>query len=198
MELRIVFTKMEASFISRAIMWFTRKREHPERDCGHVMVKFKPGGIFEENWVAFEAMERGVWLDFYKDSLGKSEVVAEFKLNTNGGNAYEAARWALGEYLGAQYDYAGIALFAERILASRWFASLVKWFKIKFRTKDVHAKFCSGLALTVIQEIQKMDPKIDWGVDKLTPRTTSPRMLIDVCFGRKALYEFVGGTAGES
>lgn len=198
MRIRIVFTKYESSFISRAIMWFTKRREHPERDCGHVIVKFLPGGIFEEDWAAFEAMERGVWMDFYGDSLGKSEVVAEFEMRTGEGIAYDAVRWALNEYLGAPYDYAGIGLFAERILAMKWFASIVKWFRIKFRAKKVHAKFCSGLALTVIQKIQSMDPKIDWGIDGMEPRTTSPRELIDVCFGRKALYKHIEGSAEPS
>lgn len=196
MKIRIVFTKYKPSLISRAIMWFSKKREHPERDCSHVMVKFAPGGIFEEDWVAFEAMERGVWMDFYKDAVGRTEVVGEFTINTPEGFAYDAMRWALIEYLGAQYDYAGIALFAERILASRWFASIVKWFHIKFRPKTVHALFCSGLALTVIQKIQWMDLKVDWGVSDFKPRTVSPRDLIDVCFSKPTLYYFEGGSAG--
>lgn len=194
MELRIVFTKMESSLISRAIMWFTREREHPERDCGHVMIKFKPGGVFEEEFMAFEAMERGVWLDRYKDALGGSEVVACFKLNAPSEAAEIAIKQLLAEYLGAQYDYAGIALFAERILASRWCASLVKWFNIKFRPKSVHAKFCSGLALTLLQKIQELDG-VDWGVFGHTPRTTSPRALIDICFSKRALYEYEEGSA---
>ena len=176
-------------------MWFAGSKDHPERNCGHVIVKFKPGGIFEDDWAAFEAMERGIWMDFYNDALGKSTVVGEFQMQVSDGTAYDAIHWALKEYLGAQYDYAGIALFAERILASRWFASLVKWFHIKFRPKTVHALFCSGLALTVIQRVQEMDPTIDWGVDKLTPRTTSPLDLIEVCFSRKPLYKFLGGVA---
>jgi len=196
MKIRIVYTKHTPSFISRAILWFTKRREHPERECSHVMVKFKPGGVFEEDWAAFEAMERGVWMDFYEDSIGKSEIVAEFEMDTTEIHSYKTMRWALKEYLGAQYDYAGIGLFAERILAMKWFASIVKWFHIKFRPKAVHAKFCSGLALTVIQSVQTMEPNIDWGIDGMRPRTTSPRDLIDVCYGRKALYRYIGGSAG--
>lgn len=196
MKIRIVFLKCTPSFISRAIMWFTKEREHPERNCSHVQLKFMPGGIFEGDWAAFEAMERGVWMDFYEDTLGRQVVVGEFVMETSCDNAYAAMRWALKEYLGAQYDYAGIGLFAERILAMRWFASLVKWFHIKFRTKEVHAKFCSGLALTVIQKIQEMEPDVDWGVGGYTPRMVSPRDLIDVCFSKESLYHFEGGSAG--
>lgn len=196
MIIRIVFTKYEPSFISRAIMWFSKKREHPERDCSHVLLKFMPGGVFEGDWAAFEAMERGVWMDFCEDSIGKQDVVAEFEMNTDEAHSYAAMRWALKEYLGAQYDYAGIGLFAERILAMKWFASIVKWFHIKFRAKEIHAKFCSGLVLTVIQKVQDMDPNIDWGIDGMKPRTTSPRSLIDVCYGRRALYKYIDGSAG--
>ena len=33
------------------------------------------------------------------------------------------------------------------------------------------------------------------GVDGMKPRTTSPRDLIDLCFGRKTLYLYEGGSA---
>lgn len=195
-DIHVVFTRYEKSFISRAIMWFTRKREHPERDCSHVLWKVKPGGCFEASWAAFEAMERGVWLSFFNKALGKQTIVADFRVKTTVPMAQELTRWMLHEYLGENYDYVGIALWAEWILASRWFGTIVKWLNLKFRPGKVRQKFCSGLVVVGLKRLQELDP-VGWGVDDVTARTSSPRQLIDVLVDMPSRYEYTGGVIGE-
>lgn len=192
MELRVVFTKYEPSFISRAIMWFTKRREHPERDCSHVLWKFKPVGVFRDRWAAFEAMERGIWVNLYEKSLGKQTVVAEFKVKTTPTSADVLIDWMFDEFLGENYDYAGIGLWAEWILLNKWFGTLVKWFNLKFRPGKSKQLFCSGLIVVGLHELQKIDP-IGWGVEGLIPRRSNPRQLVDVLLNMKNRYEYLGG-----
>jgi hypothetical protein len=196
MELRAVYSKCKGNLISNAIMWFTRKREHPERDCSHLALKFQGcGGILEDDWMCFEAMERGVWLNFWNNVIGKDTViVAEFRLELPDSLAFDVARKMVLEFCGQQYDYAGIGIWAGWILASKWFGSIIKWLNVKFRPKKVRARFCSGLVLSAIEKIQEMDTRIDWGFKGMMPRTSSPRLMIDVMFDKTALYTLISGT----
>jgi hypothetical protein len=189
MDLRIVFTRYDASFISRAIMWFTQRKTNPERRCSHVLIKFRPRGVFEERWAAFEAMERGCWLSMYEHAIGKGTVVAEFEVLAPNDAKEGAVREALDRYLSWSYDYAGIGIWALWILLKRWAATPLKWFNVVFRPgKADDALFCSGLALRVLQEVQERAPGIDFGLGELTPRTSTPRNEIDICFGYPEAY----------
>lgn len=197
MEVRVVFTKTDA-FISRAIMWFTRDRHHPERSCSHVIVKFRPGGVLEEvdEWAAFEAMERGCWLSPWRKSLGKQTVVAEFKLECDGEAAHQAILESLDKYLDWYYDFAGIGMWAYWILMKRWFGTLVRLFKIVFKPSKAHKSlFCSGLALRVVQAVQERQEGLVVGWEGIDPRTSSPMNEINPCFDHQSVWTWIGGIA---
>jgi hypothetical protein len=197
MEIRIVFTKTN-SFISRAIMWFAGDKDHPERNCSHVIVKFRPGGVLADvdEWAGFEAMERGVWLSPWKKCLGKGTVVAEFSLNCDPKAAHGAVVECLEKYLDWYYDYAGIGLWAYWILMKRWFGSFVRLFHMVFNPKKAHkALFCSGLALRAVQEVQERQEGLVTGWEGQEPRTSTPIGEINPCFEHKDVWTWLGGIA---
>lgn len=182
MKVRLVFTRTN-SLISRAICWFTQRKREKARRCSHVIVKFKPGGVFEDDWVAFEAMDRGVWMSPYLKALGEEKVVAEFEAIVAEEAAYKAVRAATSRYLSWYYDYAGIGIWALWILFQRMCGTPIRWFHIVFRPgKASKSLFCSGLALQVVKLMETMDPSADLGMKDLIPRTSSPQNEIDACF----------------
>lgn len=179
MELRVVFTKNEKSLISRAIMWFSQRRHHPERRCSHVFIKFDPEGLFEKQWLVFEAMERGCWLNLYERSLGKQTVVAEFIVKCPGAIARTATQVSLYRSLDWYYDYVGIGIWAWWILMEKWFATPMRWFNATFRPgKAAKALFCSGLVWQVLSVVQSMWPSVDYKMKGMTARSTTP---VDLC-----------------
>lgn len=183
MKIRLVFARKDDSIISRAICWFSQRKSEPERRCSHVMVKFQPGGVYEQDWACFEAMERGVWASPYDVALGKQTVVAEFEALVSDDAAYKAMRVALNRYLSWYYDFYGIGLWAVWILAKRWFWTPLHWLGVTFRPgKASKALFCSGLALQVVKLMEQMDPFADLGMKALTARTSTPQNEIDICF----------------
>lgn len=189
MKVRLVFARKDDSIISRAIMWFTQRKREPERRCSHVMVKFQPGGVYEDDWVAFEAMERGCWISPYDKALGKQTVVGEFEAVASDKVAYDSMRVAINCYSSWYYDFFGIGLWALWILAWRWAETPLRWMKIVFRPGTAgKALFCSGLALQVVRAMEMVDPSLDFGMKGLTPRTSSPQNEIDVCFARPEMW----------
>lgn len=197
MEIRIVFTKTEG-FISKAIMWFSRDRKHPERNCSHVIVKFRPGGVLGEvdEWAGFEAMERGVWISPWKKSLGKQTVVAEFQLECDPEAAHGALVEAMEDYLDWYYDFMGIGWWAYWILMKRWFGTFVRLFHMVFNPpKAKKALFCSGLALRAVQGVQKRQEGLVVGWEGIDPRTSTPINEINPCFDHSGVWTWLGGTA---
>lgn len=160
-----------------------------------MIVKFLPGGVFEEDWAAFEAMERGVWLNTWTTSLGKQEIVAEFAMELPEDVEYDTMRIALQRYLSWQYDYLGIGIWAYWILLKRWAGSIVKWFNLVFRPKQARkALFCSGLLLEVVNLAKQMHPDSSLGMDGLEARTTTPDLLMEECFNHPKGWTWLGGS----
>lgn len=187
-EIRLVFTRNDKSIISKAIMWFTQRRTHPERRCSHVFVKFNPCGALKDKWLVFEAAEHGVGLAPYQVAIGEQEIVAEFVLTCPEEVAVDATVKSLDSYTYWCYDYAGIGKWAVWVLFKRCFGTLVRWFNLVFRPgKAKKALFCSGLARNVVMEVQKLDEK-DYGVSEISPRKTDPRDLLDICFAKPERY----------
>lgn len=94
------------------------------------------------------------------------------------------------ETCGNWYDYEGIWKWAWRIIAERFFGTLVRWFKIVFRPGKAHeGLFCSGLVLRYVQKVQVKNLDLDFGMGDLTPRTSSPQNEIDVCLGHPMVYK---------
>jgi hypothetical protein len=188
MEIRLVFTRNDKSLVSRAIMWFTQRRTHPERRCSHVFVKFNPCGIFGDNWLVFEAAEQGVHIAPYSVVLGKQKIVAEFVLTCSKDVAIDATIKSLDAYTYWYYDFVGVGLGALWILFSKCCGTPIRWFNLTFRPgKAKKALFCSGLARNVVMEVQKLDGK-DYGVGGVSPREIEPRDLLDVCFSKPERY----------
>lgn len=189
MRLRIVFTRNDHSFISRAIMWFTQRKRAKERRCSHVFFKFRPAGIFT-GWWAYEAMERGCWMSPYEKALGKQTVVAEFCIKAPDSIVDKAIVGLIDETAGDWYDFEGIWRWAWWIFANRFFGTIVKVLKLTFRPGRAHeGAFCSGLVLMGLRKIQSDLVHEDFGITNLTPRTSSPQGEIDICFGHPDVYQ---------
>lgn len=188
MSLRVVFTRNDRSFISRAIMWFTQRKREKERRCSHVFFKFRPKGIFVDWWV-FEAMERGCWLSPYKKSIGSQTVVAEFELRAPEAIGEKAIISLIDEKVGDMYDFLGIWRWAWWIIGTKFFGTLVKLLKLTFRPGRAHeGAFCSGLVLEGLRKVQSDCIETDFGITNLTPRKSSPQLEIDVMFAHPAAY----------
>lgn len=190
MPVRIVFTRNDKSFISRAIMWFTQHSRNKETRCSHVLFKYKPCGIAGEQWWAYEAMERGCWPSPWTKSLGKQTIVAEFELKVPDSLNRTMLNELFDETCGEWYDFEGIWRWAWWIIAERFFGTIVSLLKLTFRPgKSSEGAFCSGLVLMGIQKYQAALPEYDFGMAKLTPRTSSPQNEVDICIQHPDIYK---------
>lgn len=188
MTTRVVFTRNDQSFISRAIMWFSQRKRAPERRCSHVFFKYKPGGIFSDWWV-FEAMERGCWVSPYKKAMGKQTIVAEFEILVPAVAANKMILDLIDDKSGDWYDFVGIWRWAWWVIGTRFFGTIVKALKITFRPGRAHeGDFCSGLVLEGLRKLQSQFPDTDFGIVDLTPRTSSPQNEVDLMFDHPIVY----------
>ncbi len=197
MKIHAVYTRNNNSFISRAIQWFTWDKEHPERNCSHVILKFTPeGGVFGDasEWWAFEAMERGVWPSPFERSLGKQTVVAEFEMLVPESVSREVMAHALSEYADWYYDYKGIGLWAAWLFAKRFFGTFVRLFKLVFNPKKAHKSlFCSGLLFRAVKYAREIYPQADLGMTDFDARTSNPVEEVEECMNHPKGWKLVGG-----
>jgi len=188
MPVRIVFTRNDKSFISRAIMWFSQRKRAKETRCSHVFFKFTPGGICTGWWV-YEAMERGCWLSPLSKAMGKQTVVAEFDINAPAAVLESNMLALMNETCGDWYDFDGIWHWAWWVIAERFFGTIVRLLKLTFKPGKAHeGAFCSGLVLMGVQKFQSDLPTWEFGMTSLTPRTSSPQNEIDICLDHKGVY----------
>jgi hypothetical protein len=199
MSIHFVFTRNDKSFISRAIMWFEQRRVHKDRRCSHGLMKFWPSGpVFRERHLAFEAMERGVWMNLYEKSLGAQTVVADFELDLPDHVSDEVVRIALERYSDWYYDFEGVAMNAIWILMKRWFGTIVRWLKFTWKFEVEQGElFCTGLLYEIAKVAQEHDELgRNWVDDIKNAEESTPRKLIDACFGNtQRCYKWKGGTA---
>jgi len=197
MPINFVFTRNDKSFISRAIIWFEQRRTQKERRTSHGLLKFWPSGpIFRENFLSFEAMERGVWMSIYEKSIGQQTVVADFEIDLPDHIADEVARIAIKRYSDWYYDFEGVASNAVWILMKRWFGTLIRWFNFTWKFEVEQGQlFCTGLLYEIAKVAQEKDPSgREWVGDIKNAEEATPRRLIDVCFGNPC-YRWKGGSA---
>ena len=190
MQVRIVFTRNDRSFISRAIMWFTQHSRDKTTRCSHVLLRFKPGGIFGDRWWAYEAMERGCWPSPWERSIVKQTIVGEFELKVPEDLNAKIMKELIDETCGEMYDFTGIWRWAWWIVAERFFGTIVKMLKLTFRPgKSNEGAFCSGLVLMGVRKYQAALPNWEFWMTDLTPRTSSPQNEIDVCLSHSGVYK---------
>jgi hypothetical protein len=169
-------------------MWFSQHKRQKETRCSHVLFKFKPYGIFCDQWWTYEAMERGCWPSPW--SQGKQTIVAEFELNVDEDTNKEVMSKLINETCGEWYDFEGIWKWAWWVIAERFFGTIVKMLKLTFRPGKAHeGAFCSGLVLKGVQKYQALQIEKDWGMVELTERTSSPQNEIDICLIKKDIYK---------
>ncbi len=144
--IKIVFTASRG-FVGRAIRWLTRGR------VSHVMIEYT-SGAWGGSWIA-EATAVGVRkVPSYK---ARHDVVAEFEFDGEDGLK------ALSEYVGQNYDYAGIVVFGWALLWWRIFRR-----RLKKPTKNTKGQFCSELVSRLF--IAKQLPETEtWDPEKKTP-----------------------------
>lgn len=201
MAVHFVFTKYEESWISRAIMWFEWPKGESDRRCSHGIIKFWPEGpIFKASAMAAEAMERGCWMNFFKRSLGRQDVVAEFKLNIPDDICDEVMRQALLQYNDWHYDFFGVGQNAIIILAKRFFGSIWRWLQISWKLRKGEKElFCTGYLYEVAKMVQsRFSNASGWIGDIKSPRDATPRKMIKACFDNPECYKYIEGIAKPS
>lgn len=196
--IHFVFTRCNESFISRAIQWFEWGRKDSARRCSHGIVKFWPEGpIFKSNPMAFEAMEKGCWMDFFEKSLGRQTVVAEFRLKITADQADKIMRETLEKFNDWNYDFTGVGLNGIKILLKRWFGSIWRWFGIVWKLeKGQRELFCTAVMFRVAKLCEhRIFPSRQWTHKVRSDRQAAPKPVINMCFDLPECYEWIRGEA---